>query len=273
MALPSCLSLKSSTRTSLVRPVRALAGAAQRIAHGSHSARVPVRGTDELAQLADAFNEMAASLGRAELIRRQLLADVAHELRNTPSGGEVRVSTRRQGQVGDISIRDRGEGIAPEHLGRVFERFYRIDPTRSHASGGTGIVLAIVRVIVEAHEGPSQRRATASGMARRSRYDSRSRTLGQRETSAILLTLLSAALVIASCGSSDPLERGLRISGPESAPQRRCGRRSTGASLRRAGCRPLPPMCSTRSPKRASSRSGPAGPQASLAGHATHAVR
>ena len=48
---------------------------------GTHTARVPVRGTDELAQLADAFNEMAASLEHAEQIRRQLLADVAHELR------------------------------------------------------------------------------------------------------------------------------------------------------------------------------------------------
>ena len=66
----------------LVRPVRALAGAAQRIARGAHAARVPVRGTDELAQLAGAFNEMATSLERAEHIRRQLLADVAHELRN-----------------------------------------------------------------------------------------------------------------------------------------------------------------------------------------------
>ena len=65
----------------VVRPVRGLAAAAQRIAGGSPTARVPVRGTDELAQLATAFNEMAASLEHAETVRRQLLADVAHELR------------------------------------------------------------------------------------------------------------------------------------------------------------------------------------------------
>ena len=65
----------------VVQPVRALAAAAQRIARGTHTARVPIRGTDELAQLAEAFNEMAGSLEHAEAIRPQLLADVAHEPR------------------------------------------------------------------------------------------------------------------------------------------------------------------------------------------------
>ena len=79
---------------------------------------------------------------------------LTNALRHTPPGGSVNVSARRQraDQI-EIAVADNGEGIAAEHLDRVFERFYRIDPARSRASGGTGIGLAIVRAIVEAHGG------------------------------------------------------------------------------------------------------------------------
>lgn len=65
----------------LARPVRALADASQRIAGGHYTARVPVQGPDEVAQLAATFNEMAEALESSERRRRALLADVAHELR------------------------------------------------------------------------------------------------------------------------------------------------------------------------------------------------
>jgi signal transduction histidine kinase len=52
-----------------------------------------------------------------------------------------------------LTVTDSGEGIAPEHLSNVFERFYRADSSRYSASGGSGLGLAIVRSIVEAHGG------------------------------------------------------------------------------------------------------------------------
>jgi signal transduction histidine kinase len=85
---------------------------------------------------------------------RQVLSNlVENGVRHTPPGGRISVSTRRTADGIWLSVQDTGCGIAPEHLPRVFERFYRVDPGRSRAEGGTGLGLAIVRHLVEAHGG------------------------------------------------------------------------------------------------------------------------
>ena len=267
----------------IVRPIRGLAAASQRIARGAYAARVPVGGSDELAALASSFNEMAASLESAERRRGELISDVAHELRtplatiegyveglrdgvvasdaatwmllgtetgrlrrlvddlhkvslaeerqldlriveieprslvesavrsaasafeakgvrlerraeqrlppihvdpdrvgevltnlldnalrHTSAGGRVEVRAEQRASDVELSVSDTGEGIAPEHLERVFERFFRADPARSRATGGNGIGLTIARAIVEAHGGTL--RAESDGSGRGSRF-------------------------------------------------------------------------------------------------------
>lgn len=74
-------------------------------------------------------------------------------VRYTPSPGTVSVSLRREAQMAVVAIADTGVGISAEDIPSIFERFYRVDKSRSHAEGGTGLGLAICKHIAEAHGG------------------------------------------------------------------------------------------------------------------------
>ncbi len=93
---------------------------------------------------------LEADPDRLEQVLRILLDNA---FRHTPAGGSVTVALARQGREAIFAVRDTGEGIAPEHLPRLFDRFYRADPTRSRASGNTGLGLAIAQTLVHAHGG------------------------------------------------------------------------------------------------------------------------
>jgi signal transduction histidine kinase len=251
----------------LARPLNEIGGAARRVADGDYAARVPREGPEELASLADSFNQMAASLERQESLRRDFIANAAHELRTpltnlqgylealrdgvitadratyeslheeadrlvrlsrsldalaegdaggnppvlveldvasairsaldlvapaierarlrlvvavpatlaaradpdglaqvlanllsnairyTPADGTITVRAERRPADVLISVSNTGEGIPPEDLDRVFERFYRVEKSRDRAHGGAGIGLAIVKQLVEAAGG------------------------------------------------------------------------------------------------------------------------
>ena len=259
----------------LARPLAEVGGAARRIADGDYAARVPREGPEELASLADSFNQMAASLERQEAMRRDFIANAAHELRTPLTNLQGYLEALRDGVIvadratydslwdeaerlvrlshsldalaeGDAatsppaleeldlaaairaalelaqptleraglrssstsrtapgpgqpgparpgprqpavqrrplhagrrdrhrpcrtaaggppgSIANTGEGIPPDDLERVFERFYRVEKSRDRARGGAGIGLAIVKQLVEAG-----RRPRRCGIARR----------------------------------------------------------------------------------------------------------
>ena len=283
-ALVAAAGMSAFLALRLTRPVRALADASRQITRGHYSARVPVQGPEEVAELAATFNDMAEALETSERRRRALLSDVAHELRtplatlrgyvegladgaippaaetwevlasetrrmhllvedlsmvskaeegqlelrfrrvapqdvvnaavdaamprfagkdvallttvepglpefevdpdrlaevlanlldnalrHTPPGGRVEArASRRDGQI-EIAVADTGEGIAPEHLELVFERFFRTDGTRARATGGSGIGLTISRAIVHALGGRIV--AVSEGRGRGARFE------------------------------------------------------------------------------------------------------
>jgi signal transduction histidine kinase len=263
---------------SITAPLRELTAASEAIAEGDLSVRADVRGHDEVAQLADAFNSMAGSLARMEEARRNQTADIAHELRtpltvlqgtleamldgvypadrenlqaaliqtrtlsrliedlrilaladagklhlekdivtlesflkgvveayqpqakaegialaletptglpvvsadrdrlaqvmgnllsNTlqyvPEGGHVGVEAEGGGREVVVRVKDDGPGVPPEDLPHVFERFWRADPARRQATGGSGLGLSIARYIVEAHGGRMWAEETPGG--------------------------------------------------------------------------------------------------------------
>lgn len=105
--------------------------------------------TDELTQLIQNLIDNALKYGRpggsVRVSLRKVDRPPAQFLSGAASGGRERAVL--------VEVRDEGEGIAREHLSRLTERFYRVDPARSRSAGGTGLGLAIVKHIVSRHRG------------------------------------------------------------------------------------------------------------------------
>ena len=108
------------------------------------------RGSALVREVADGLPRIGAD--RSQIL--QLLDNlVENALRYGEPGTPVTVSAYVEGTMVHLSVRDEGEGIGPDHIARVTERFYRVDTGRSRSLGGTGLGLAIVKHIVERHRG------------------------------------------------------------------------------------------------------------------------
>lgn len=92
-------------------------------------------------------------LGDADRLRQALVNLVENAIRYTPPTGRIDLSLRIIGGQAEIAVSDSGQGIAPEDLPHIFDRFYRADKARTRADGGAGLGLSIVQWVVEAHWG------------------------------------------------------------------------------------------------------------------------
>ena len=98
----------------------------------------------------DELPPISADPGRLRQVFSNLLDNA---IRHTPPGGEIVVSSEIQGEQIALTVADSGEGIAPEQLPHLFERFYRTDTSRTRDTGGSGLGLAIAKALVEIHQG------------------------------------------------------------------------------------------------------------------------
>ena len=121
---------------------------------------------DELAKIADYFEGIAEEAkvrivvgGTGEifadpmLLRRAVGNLISNAIRYTPEERIIRVEATDVGNATILTVSNPGEGIPPDVVGRIFDRFYRADPSRSSASGSSGLGLAIVRSIMTLHGG------------------------------------------------------------------------------------------------------------------------
>ena len=100
--------------------------------------------------------ENASVWGDAVLLHQLAFNLVDNAVKYTPAGGTVELSLSRNGSSVRLSVKDTGVGIDEAELGRIFDRFYRGDSARNHTEGGSGLGLALVAQIAEAHKGTIQ---------------------------------------------------------------------------------------------------------------------
>jgi two-component system sensor histidine kinase SenX3 len=95
-------------------------------------------------------------LGDGEMLTMAVKNLIENAVLYSDAGGQVGVGLREDEGIAQISVTDTGVGISPDHIERIFERFYRADPSRSRETGGTGLGLAIVKHVAQNHRGDVQ---------------------------------------------------------------------------------------------------------------------
>jgi signal transduction histidine kinase len=101
-------------------------------------------------EVASPLPALAVDPGRMTQVITNILDNA---LRHTPEGGRIILSAKQAGEKVELAVQDSGPGLPPRERERIFERFYRADPSRQRGDGGSGLGLAIAKSIVQAHNG------------------------------------------------------------------------------------------------------------------------
>jgi two-component system phosphate regulon sensor histidine kinase PhoR len=139
-ALESEQSLVNESEFAVVPLLLAVSSDAKALSGGRHEITLTIR---DAATLLGSREELASAFGNL----------VSNAVRYTPDGGRIALEWRITEDGGEFTVADSGIGIASEHLPRLTERFYRVDRSRSRATGGTGLGLAIVKHVLIRHQG------------------------------------------------------------------------------------------------------------------------
>ena len=127
------------------------------------------RVADYLSLIAEERGLIVEVTGAAEVMADRLLVQraitnlLSNAIRHAVAGSTIGLDIRPEGGRVTLAVTNQGEPIAPEHLNRIFDRFYRIDTGRARLDGGTGLGLAIVRSIMLAHGGQATAKSEADG--------------------------------------------------------------------------------------------------------------
>ncbi len=124
----------------IVPLLRALSADAKALSAGRHDIALTI---DAAATIHGSRDELASAFGNL----------ISNAVRYTPDGGRITLDWRVNADGGEFSVADTGIGIAAEDVPRLTERFYRVDRSRSRATGGTGLGLAIVKHVLMRHQG------------------------------------------------------------------------------------------------------------------------
>jgi len=91
--------------------------------------------------------------GNKEMLATALKNLIENAIAYSSPGSQVGIGAKSSGDVAEVLVTDSGEGISPENQERIFERFFRVDPSRSRVTGGTGLGLSIVKHVAKIHRG------------------------------------------------------------------------------------------------------------------------